>query len=184
MADGPPSFHGYGYDAWAGGPGSGFRSMHGGRTGEFLHGGSGSVGTYGATRLAGSVTGLGGSPHLATPQPGMGANLRPPGWSGGATPFSVVGAMAGAAAKPLGAAGQQMARSRVQSFSAAHSTPQAGDEGGPPAGFRSLSSAAPAADWPQPTAEAPQSRQAAFQGTSTFQQTPFDMSKFLAVRNA
>lgn len=43
----PAEFHGYGYNAWAGGPGSGFRRLHGG-AGQFHHGGSGSVGLIGA----------------------------------------------------------------------------------------------------------------------------------------
>ena len=41
-----PDFHGYGYNAWAGGPGSGFHGLRS-RGGVFHAGGSGSVGIFG-----------------------------------------------------------------------------------------------------------------------------------------
>jgi hypothetical protein len=55
---GPGPFHGYGFDAWAGGPGSGFRGgMARGRTGVFHAGGSGTVGVFGKPFQGGPLKG-------------------------------------------------------------------------------------------------------------------------------
>jgi hypothetical protein len=69
----PQGFHGYGYDAWMGGPGSGWStSLSRGRAHRF-HEGSGLVGH----RLAGQVTARPSATRMGQAGPGQAGTLKP-----------------------------------------------------------------------------------------------------------